>query len=519
MKSISIPSVGAGNLQYPPHIVAKCLLETCAEYLSKHQHKSLQLVHFVIFDTAIHQEFQKQHTCMQDKFVSPVNMQASAEKYAGYNDFGEVSTTGNEPYTFSLPSNLCLEVIQGDIASACVDVVVNTTNPQLKLIGGGVASALAKKAGPALQIACDSLIRQGIRGSEGKVVETSCINMGALRCKSVFHIVFSKHKLEQTIFACLERAEAIKHSSIAFPAIGTGWGSTLPLTVANAFVNALKKFINRRSTDHLKVIQIVLFQSQHYSQFLDAFKTMEPNSGGFLKKMINAVNAVGSYLTAYGYTYEEENCEEPVNYVSQDWEEIEIEEENPFKNLPREAEIIISIYGENQQSVGRAEKHLRAIIETQFVTEEFVDQNVTYLSDSEVSKLENYAKSRQVDIHIDRDFGLNSVRIHGCQKDVLKVKDEVRKVLASYSHNLMKEEAAEAMSRHVKWITILEDGEEDEYEKVLTFEIESAFQKKEKKYVFTDESEQFEIDFISMKERNLSTNDVLKVKRLDLLEG
>ena len=358
MKSISIPSIGAGNLQYPPDVVAKCLIETAAEYISKHQHKSLQLVHFVIFDKDIHQEFIKTHDSLKESGTPASNgiplTPPSQSTRLQHNSFQH---DGNQPCMFSLPNSLRLEVVQEDITSACVDVVVNTTNQHLKLVGSGVASALAKKAGPSLQSACDSLVRQGVKVAEGNVVETPCANMGSLRCKSIFHIVFSKHKLEQTIFACLERAEKMKYSSIAFPAIGTGGGNMSPHAAVNAVVNALKRFTSKRSQKSLNLIQIVLFQSDHYVQFVDAFKKMEASSDGFLRRMINAV---GSY---FGYSDKDEEMEEVTeDGFENQFEELEMDEQNVFANLPREAEVIITIFGESQQSVGRAEKSLRAII-------------------------------------------------------------------------------------------------------------------------------------------------------------
>ena len=329
MKSISIPSIGAGNLQYPPDIVAKCLIGTAAEYISKHQHNSLQFVHFVIFDKDIHQEFIKTLDSLKGSGASAsssIPLTPSQSTHFQHNSFQD--DDGNQPCVFSLPNSLRLEVVQDDITSACVDVVVNTTNQHLKLVGSGVASALAKKAGPSLQSACDSLVRQGVKVAEGNVVETPCANMGSLRCKSIFHIVFSKHKLEQTIFACLERAEKMKYSSIAFPAIGTGGGNMSPHTAVNAVVNALKKFTSKRSQKCLNLIQIVLFQSDHYVQFVDAFKKMEASSDGFLRRMINAV---GSY---FGYSDKDEEVTE--YQFENEFEELEIDEQNVFANFCQE---------------------------------------------------------------------------------------------------------------------------------------------------------------------------------------
>ena len=99
-------------------------------------------------------------------------------------------------------------------------------------------------------------------------------------------------------------------------------------------------------------------------------------------------------------------------------------------NLSLESEVIISIYGQTDQSVKRAEKQLRAIIDTRFVTEEIDNPGIMTLSCDNISDLEDFAKSHTVDIVIDRDPSLHFIRIHGCQSDVLMVKDKVRDVLA-----------------------------------------------------------------------------------------
>ena len=55
-----MPSIGAGNLKYPDEIVAKVLMEETASFFQKNEGEtSLQLVHFVIFEKKIYDEFQK----------------------------------------------------------------------------------------------------------------------------------------------------------------------------------------------------------------------------------------------------------------------------------------------------------------------------------------------------------------------------------------------------------------------------------------------------------------------------
>ena len=516
LKSISIPSVGAGKLQYPANEVAKCLVETSAEYISKNQQKSLQLVHFVIFDKPIYQEFKKKFTTLTESVSQRSSSIPSTIQQQNYQQ--QPSFDGGESCNFSLPNNLRLEVVQDDITSCNLDVIVNTTNSQLRLVGSAVAEALVRKAGPGLQVSCDKLVRQGFKVTAGNVVETPCANMGSLRCKSIFHIVFSRDKLEQTIYACLERAEKLKYSSIAFPAIGTGGGSISPQSAANAVVNALQKFTTKKNPKFLNVIRMVLFQQQHYLQFVDAFKKMESSSGGYLRRMMNAV---GSYFSGYSDDHEEpideiQNVHDN-NELNDDWDDVG--DTDIFANLSKETEVILSIYGETKQCVGRAEKRLRTLIDTQFVTDEINDENVSHLTDATVAKLKTLANTCNVDIDVDRELDLHFITLHGCQSDVMKVKDKVRDVLASFGQDQVMKEAAEAMAKHIQWIRVFDDGDTEEYDEVFTFEIERAFQKKEKKFISSDDSEKFEIAFSSMKEKDLATGAVIAVKRVDLMQG
>lgn len=60
VKTLSMPSIGAGNLKYPHSVVARALIEETASYFQKNQGRmTLALVHFVIFDKSIFDEFQK----------------------------------------------------------------------------------------------------------------------------------------------------------------------------------------------------------------------------------------------------------------------------------------------------------------------------------------------------------------------------------------------------------------------------------------------------------------------------
>ncbi len=116
-----------------------------------------------------------------------------------------------------------LECIQGDIANQPdMDVVVNAANAELR-VGGGVAGAIHRAAGPGLEDECRPLAPI----EPGTAVITGA---HALPNRRVIHClgpVFGRDEpaaelLASCYRAALELAEEDGLSSIAFPAISTG---------------------------------------------------------------------------------------------------------------------------------------------------------------------------------------------------------------------------------------------------------------------------------------------------------
>ena len=114
-----------------------------------------------------------------------------------------------------------LELIQGDITESETDAVVNPANSKL-ILGDGVAGAIRKKGGGAIQDECNRIGNCPV----GKAVVTSG---GQLRAEYVIHAVGPRwgegdeeNKLKNTTLECLKLADEYRMTSIAFPAISTG---------------------------------------------------------------------------------------------------------------------------------------------------------------------------------------------------------------------------------------------------------------------------------------------------------
>jgi O-acetyl-ADP-ribose deacetylase (regulator of RNase III) len=118
-------------------------------------------------------------------------------------------------------NNTILELTQGDITEQTTDAIVNAANAALQM-GGGVAGAIRRRGGPAIQEECN---RIGGTYVGGAVITTG----GKLAAKYVIHAVGPRHgdehedaKLKDATLNSLLLADKNRLKSIAFPAISTG---------------------------------------------------------------------------------------------------------------------------------------------------------------------------------------------------------------------------------------------------------------------------------------------------------
>ena len=114
-----------------------------------------------------------------------------------------------------------LWIVEGDITLLDVEAVVNAANKHLQL-GGGVAGAIRRRGGPAIQAECDRL-------APIEVGEAVITGGGNLKARYVIHAVGpvngegdEEAKLVRATLSSLRIAAGRKIRSLAFPAISTG---------------------------------------------------------------------------------------------------------------------------------------------------------------------------------------------------------------------------------------------------------------------------------------------------------
>ncbi len=164
---------------------------------------------------------------------------------------------------------ITIELIRGDIANQPdISAIVNAANAGLR-IGGGVAGAIHRAAGPGLQEECRPLAP--IR--PGQAVITGGHNLPNDFVIHCLGPVYGVDKPEDKLLAgcyrnALKLADQHKIPSIAFPAISAG---AFGYPVNEAAGIAMKTIQNTiPELKHLKRIRIVLFSEQD----LQVFRTL-----------------------------------------------------------------------------------------------------------------------------------------------------------------------------------------------------------------------------------------------------
>jgi O-acetyl-ADP-ribose deacetylase (regulator of RNase III) len=164
-----------------------------------------------------------------------------------------------------------IELVKGDITSLHVDAIVNAANEQLQL-GSGVAGAIRRKGGAAIQSECD---RIGHCETGGAVVTGG----GDLPAKWVIHAVGpvwrgggagEEELLASAVDSALQRAEEIGAKSVALPALSTGVFGFPMEKAAEISIRQARRFAT--SSRHLERIVFCLFDEAAFEAFENARK-------------------------------------------------------------------------------------------------------------------------------------------------------------------------------------------------------------------------------------------------------
>ena len=174
-----------------------------------------------------------------------------------------------------LPTHQTIQIVQGDITTEAVDAIVNAANEYLQH-DGGVAWAISKKGGPAIQKESDVWIQQHGLVSHAHPAWTSG---GLLPARYVIHAVGpvwgdggdEDKKLSEAVTGSLRVADELKCISIALPAISTGIFGFPKDRAAGIIFSAIEKYFESNQSN-LKVVKLTLFDQATVDAFFKSWQ-------------------------------------------------------------------------------------------------------------------------------------------------------------------------------------------------------------------------------------------------------
>jgi putative ATPase len=154
------------------------------------------------------------------------------------------------------------QAVIGDLLDEPTDAIVNAANGFLAH-GGGVAAAIARAAGPALEAEGEGIVKQRGPIATGGAVATTA---GRLRFKGVIHAVgprLGDGDEEDRIVRALRSAFAIASekgwASLSFPAISSGIFSVPAPTCVRAYLRGVDDFFAENPASSLRMIRLAVF--------------------------------------------------------------------------------------------------------------------------------------------------------------------------------------------------------------------------------------------------------------------
>lgn len=155
-----------------------------------------------------------------------------------------------------------ITVVQGDVAEANCDAIVNAANNHLWM-GAGVAGAIKRKGGA--EIEAEAIAKGPI--PVGEAVATGA---GRLRARYVIHaaamgqdLQTDATKIRDATAAALRVAEELAARSVAFPALGTGVGGFSVADCARIMLGVVR---DHHGT-HVTNVTFVLYGQDAFEQF------------------------------------------------------------------------------------------------------------------------------------------------------------------------------------------------------------------------------------------------------------
>ncbi|KAG9335533.1 hypothetical protein JZ751_004560 [Albula glossodonta] len=445
--SLAFPAIGTGNMSFPRPLVAKLLLSEVQAFSQRkcfvrefrgqsHGHKA----------PSGHQAKKSQQAKVQ-----------TGQSQHGSAFFGEVSSPTLGVHSMEI-GHVTLEVSSGDITKETTDIIVNSSNSTFNL-KTGVSKAILDAAGQLVENECS---QYGTLQDKALIVTQA----GNLECRHIIHIVGQRDpaRIREMVFHVLQECEERRASSAAFPALGTGQGGANPSLVAEAMIDAISDFVAKRQGRVLKLVKIVVFQTDMVSKF---HTTMKKREGGNLPEEKSIFSRVKGRES--------------------------VAEEEEFVMVGEEfSPTIIQLCGDTPHAVRAAKDTLNDLIVKEQMERDIRDPGIAHLSSQQRDTLMDL--QRRLTIRIRRGEA-SLIRLEGLTRDVLTADADIRQMIREAELAERRRRDAALVSSLVEW-QYEHRGSFTPFDIFTNLTLEEAFENKRSRINVRINNAEYEADLV-----------------------
>jgi len=549
---IAFPALGAGNLNFPIHVVASTMISTMVDYIKANINTMhIKTIKLVIYTKDDYQNFYRvlhsntkllandtkfdgayslpdlspvetgvsyseQSNTFLDNISSMLDKTHSLAKRVSQilsNDTEGAQlqhSKSNSLLSQNFTSNIVdshmvgtvvVEFVEGDITDDNSDIIVTPSNEKMQLSNSGqISCAILKKGGSEIQIFCNNIISQGYRLKSGMAYPTD--SAGDLMCKKIFHVNVHNGKLIEAVTACLQQAEISQLASIAFPAIGTGAlgydaeiAAQLMCQPVIMFAQSIPKYIKR--------VRFVIFEKSMMQCFKQVFcELLTTNASANLQT--SAPHNQSSHLP--GHAIDTVKPTSPVH------------SNTSAPVITAQSVLVLQVFADDVRKVQCTVNRLQHLIEKQLCTETVENKSIAKLTSELQTEIEQEAKAKNVDIVIALGKLQQYIQLKGDFRDVLELKLKINSILTKINDDEAKKKKIHDTHAKVKWQWQNKSGDFEDYDAAVNYIIEQAYQSDQSSLFVCNHtngsSEEF--DFKQMGARDINDGSTFKIQRKEI---
>mgnify|MGYP002803371376 CR=1 FL=1 len=466
LTSVSIPAIGTGSLKFPEDLVAKVMFEEAMKFSSKHG-TSLKIKQYnvVVYsgNTKAVNIFKEQFQVFSNKKIinEPKVPKTTRSKSKTPHVLRKSSAKDKGEKLEDETNGVEVEIIQGNIVEESTDAIGFLVSEDIEQ-GGQIGQALVARAG-------DSLRKEYIGLSKiqaGTVVMTSA---GNLKARYLLHMVIKdkflktdKTMIHNAVKECLNQANDFNFTSLSLPAVGTGHLRKDAKQSAEILYSCIKDYRKRREKT-LKLIRIVILQENVFADFKKAFEKKDPTTGTSTDLGVRRTRK----------------------------------------------QITLTIAAETDNDIAKIKEELRQVEAEQSHSETIeVKQKLDERQQDEILNIEDLH-----DVRIECEPEIGFIRISGLAKNVLVAIGAIHERIHAWDQ---ERHHMDVTVREVQWFFYKEHDNAvipEKYPDSISAKIERAYTNNPSGAVEVGEELTYKIDFKSMTETCLDTQETMKVFR------